>query len=533
MTDIQVKPPNPSSGLSGVNQTRPPLYRNVTVVKWFAQLVTLAIVIFALWFFASVAGDNLALRDISTSFDFLSVDPGLPLSDTIDPSPDTGGRALWAGMVNTLRLAAVGIIFATLLGILVGLARLSNNWIVNKVGTVFVEVLRNIPLLVLMIVMEAIFLGIQGSVSPDMGPINGWLHISNKGISIPRVHIDDGFYQWAVFLLIGSVFAWFAFRWRSAVQDSTGKTGYPWLTAIGVMAVFGIIGWFKPVHSLFSGLDKPLQAISDGIQKIPEFTLQVVLTIAALAFAANWIRRFLNARRTPAGLARLTDDDRYQIIFAGFVALAAGFVLLRLWPGFSSWIINSSSDLFGVLADKFEPVTGVTAEGEEFVRDRNDGRPIGMSSPDFTEGRFVNYGPSGLNMSKGFAVVFLSVWLNTAAFIGEVVRGGILAVSKGQTEAAAALGLKRSQQLRQVILPQAFRVVLPPLGNNYLNLTKNTSLAFTVGFFDFFNTQAVLANQTGRVIPTLIITMLFYLACSLVISVVVNFFNVRLKIVER
>lgn len=520
-----------AGGSLSVNQTKPPLYRNVTVVKWFAQLLALAVVIFGLWFFVSVAGTNLAQKDISTSFDFLDVNPGLPLSDTIDPSPDTSGRALWAGMVNTFRLAAVGIIFATILGIFVGLARLSNNWIVNKVGTVYVEVLRNVPLLVLIIVMEAIFLGINNPVAPDMGPINGWFHVSNKGVSVPRVHIDDGFYQWAVVMLIGAVLATIAFRWRTSVQDRTGKTGYPWLTALAVMTVFGIVGWF--IHPVFDWLDGPLQAISDGIQKVPERVLQIVLTVAAFAYAANWIRRFLNERRTPAGLARLTDDDRYQIIFAGIMAVATGAILLVVWPGLSSWMINSSSDLFQVLADKFKPIEGVNEAGEAFVRDRNDGVPIAASLPDFTEGRFVNYGPSGLNMSKGFAVVFLSVWLNTAAFIGEVIRGGILAVAKGQTEAAAALGLKRSQQLRQVILPQAFRVVLPPLGNNYLNLTKNTSLAFTVGFFDFFNTSQVLANQTGRVIPILIITLLFYLACSLIISVVVNFFNLRLKIVER
>lgn len=513
------------------NQTKPPLYRNVTFVKWAAQLLLLAVVLAATWFFISVAGTNLAQKDISTSFDFLSIDPGFLVSDSIDNEPDTGGRALWAGMVNTFRLAGVGIIFATLLGILVGLARLSNNWIVNKVGTVFVEVLRNIPLLVLIIVMEAIFLGIDGQAATDMGPINGWLHVSNKGISIPRVFISDGFYQWAVIMLFGAVAAWLAFRWRTRVQDESGSTGYPFLTAFVVLVVFGIVAWF--IHPVFNFVDGPLQAISDGIQKIPEFALQVALSIAAVLLALNWIRRFLNDRRTPAGLARLTDDDRYQIIFAGVAAAGTALVLLVIWPGLSSWIINSSSDLFGVLADKFEPIETTNEAGETVFRNRDDGAPFGWNPPDFTEGRFVNYGPGGFNMSKGFAVVFLSVWLNTSAFIGEIVRGGILAVAKGQTEAAAALGLSRSQQLRQVILPQAFRVVLPPLGNQYLNLTKNTSLAFVVGFSDFFNTGSVLANQTGRVIPILIITLLFYLACSLTISVIVNFFNVRLKIVER
>jgi ABC-type amino acid transport system permease subunit len=283
------------------------------------------------------------------------------------------------------------------------------------------------------------------------------------------------------------------------------------------MTVAGIIGWF--INPIFSWVGGPLQAISDAIAKIPEIAVQAGLAILALVLAANWVRRFLNTRRTPAGLTQLTDDDRYSMVFAGFVGLAVAFVFLVLWPGLSSWLINSTSDLFGVLADKFGGDRSST--------------PFSAARPDITEGRFANAGPSGFNMSKGFAIIFISVWLNTAAFIGEVVRGGILAVSKGQTEAAMALGLRRSQALRQVILPQAFRVVLPPLGNQYLNLTKNTSLAFVVGFSDMFNTGSVLANQTGRVIPILVISMLFYLACSLTISTIVNFFNVRLKIVER
>lgn len=505
--------PEPTQGFS---QSRPPLYRNVTVLKWFAQLATLAIVIFALWFLSKEAGTNLAAKDISTSFDFLETDPGFVLSEGIDTDPNTGGRALWAGMVNTFRLAGVGILFATILGIFVGLSRLSNNWIVNKIGTVFVEIMRNVPLLVFILVMDAVIGSIDRGVE-EKWPIDGVLHVSSKGFSLPRPFISDGFYQWMVVMLLAAVAARIVFRQRQNHQDSTGEPGYAWLSAFGVMIVAGIIGWF--INPIFGWLGGPLQAISNAIAKIPQIAVQAGLAIMALVLAANWVRRFLNTRRTPAGLAQLTDDDRYSMVFAGFVGLVAAFVVLVLWPGLSSWLINSTGDLFQVLADKFGGDRGST--------------PFSASRPDITEGRFANFGPAGFNMSKGFAIIFISVWLNTSAFIGEIVRGGILAVSKGQTEAAMALGLRRGQALRQVILPQAFRVVLPPLGNQYLNLTKNTSLAFAVGFSDMFNVGSVLANQTGRVIPILVITMLFYLACSLTISTIVNFFNVRLKIVER
>ena len=191
-----------------------------------------------------------------------------------------------------------------------------------------------------------------------------------------------------------------------------------------------------------------------------------------------------------------------------------------VWPGLSSWIINSSSDLFAVLENKFG--NGRT------------GGPFGVDRPEVIKpGKFEKYGPSGLTMSIGFAAVFFGVVLYTAAFIAEIVRGGILAVPKGQIEAANSLGMKRTTALRTVILPQALRVMMPPLGNQYLNLTKNTSLAIAVGFSDLVQVGQTVGNQTGKNLSVFAIWMLFYLACSLTISVVVNFFNVRLKIVER
>ncbi len=496
---------------------KPPFYRDVTVVKWLTQVVVLVLVVFALVFLANEAGDNLEAKGISTSFDFLSIDPGISLSEGIDTEPDTGGRALWVGMVNTLRLSGAGILFATIIGIAVGLARLSHNWVVNKIGTVFVETLRNIPLLVQILLYAAVLSSLD-RVSEDTGPINGWLHVSNKGVSIPRVFVADGFYQWLVVMIIGGLVARYVYHLRVAHQERTGEDSQPVLYGLGVLVVFGVVGWF--IHPIFGWLGGVFGAISDAISSIPELLLQVVLSAGAIAGAVIWIRRFLDSRRTPAGLAKLTDDDWFRMIFAGVLSLIGVAVFLVMWPGLSSWIINASSDFFGVLEDKF-------GEGR-------DGIPIDAKRPDIVQsGNFPNYGPAGLTMSLGFAAVFFGVVFYTAAFIGEIVRGGILAVPKGQTEAAAAVGLRRATALRRVILPQAFRVILPPLGNQYLNLTKNTSLAIAVGFSDVVQVGQTVGNQTGKPLSVFAIWMLFYLACSLTISVVVNYFNVRMKIVER
>ncbi len=516
MTDIGA----PQS-LTATQQVHVPLYRNATVIKWVLQVVTLALVIFALWFFASQAGDNLRARNLSISYDFIEIDQGFDIGEGIDKTPDTGGRALWVGMVNTLRLAIAGIIFSTILGVIVGVSRLSHNWIVNRVASVFIETLRNIPLLVQIFIWVAVFQGL-GRLTFDTGPYQGWFVASAKGLSMPRVFISDGFYQWAVWVLIGLFVARFVYRNRVAERDATGHETHAGLLAFGAVFFFGLIGWFAhPVFGFFGGI---FHAIRDVWAEIPQLLLQFVFAGLCIAAAAWWIKRFLDSRRTPAGLAKLTDDDYFRMIFAGVGALLGCLFFLVIWPGFSSWVINSGADFWNVAGDKFGT--------DEFGVDRT-GPPIDAMRPTLVGENIPNYGPEGLNLSVGFSAMFVALTLYTAAFIAEIVRGGILAVPKGQLEAASSMGLTRIQSLRFVILPQAFRVSLPPLGNQYLNLTKNSSLAIAALYADVFNVGNTVINQSGQALPVFSIWMGFYLACSLTISAVVNFFNVRLAIVER
>ena len=506
-----------STAPPSIHHERPPLYRDVTVVKWVVQIIALLLTLGALWFLANQAGDNLKASNVPTDYDFLSVNPGIDLSSGIDTDPDTGGRALWVGMVNTLRMAIAGIFVATLIGVLVGLSRLSNNWLLKKLGTVFVETLRNVPLLVQILFYGAVFASLD-RVSLDGGPVNGWFHVSNKGLSMPRVHIADGFYQWMIVIIIGLFAANFLRKRRIAQQDLSGEETYPILSAFGLIVVFGALGWF--IHPIFGFVGNIFDALSSAVSAVPEGALQVLVAVLSVGTSVYWIRGFLNSRRTPAGLAKLTDDDYFRMIFAGVGGVLGAVFFLVIWPGLSSWMINSGSDLFEVLGNKFG--------------NGRSGRPVDVALPDIVQvGKFPNYGPSGLNFSIGFAAVFFGVVFYTSAFIAEIVRGGILAVPKGQTEAAAALGLRRSTALRRVIIPQAARVMLPPLGNQYLNLTKNTSLAIAVGYSDIVQVGQTVYNQTGKTLPVVSIWMFFYLSCSLSISVIVNFFNVRMRIVER
>ena len=503
--------------LAATQPGRPPFYRDATVVKWLAQVFALVLVVFALFFLTTQALENLNRQGIEIRYDFLGIGLGSDLREGIDTDPDTAGRALWAGAVNTIRIAVGGIIAATILGVLVGVGRLSSNWIVSRMCSVFIETVRNIPLLVQIVFIWALVATLP-DVELDSGPINGFLHLSNKGVSVPRLHIDDGFYQWLIFLGAGWLVGSFVKRRQERRHDATGQDTYPVASLIGVLAVFGAVGWFA--HPIFGWVGAIFDVVGDGFSRLTPVIVQVVLSLASLAVAAWWIRRFLARHRTPAGLMKLTDDDKFRIIFAGVGALAVIAFVLVGWPGLSSWIINSGTDLLEVIANKFG--------------DGRTGKPMDVKAPDVEQiGNFPNPGPAGLNLTQGGTAVFLGVVLYTASFIAEIVRGGILAVPKGQTEAALAVGLRRVTMLRRVVLPQAFRVILPPLGNQYLNLTKNTSLAIAVGYSDFVQVGQIVYNQTGKTLEVISLWMLFYLACSLTISVIVNFFNIRMKIVER
>jgi len=486
------------------------------VVKWAAQVLAFIVVVGVLIFLVSQAKTSLNDHGIRTGFDFIKTKPGFLLGEGIDTDPATGGRALWAGMVNMFRLTIVGIIFATILGVIVGLGRLSNNWMVNKVSTVFVETVRNVPLLVKIIFYDAVITEFA-PVDVTTGPISGWLIVTQQGISMPRIFPADGFYQWAVVVLIGMAVAKVVHDRLVEKRNETGQDTKPVFSAIGTVITFALIGLV--IHPLFGALGPVLGGIARVLGAIPPATVQIGLIAIALSVAALWVRRFWRSFDGPSGRARLTDDDWFRMIFAATGGLLVS-ALFIVWPGLSAWIVHSSHDLFRMLEAKFDF--------------GNWSRPIDAMRPGVIKpNKFTSISPSGLTLTKAFAAVFLGVVLYTASFIAEVVRGGILAVPKGQIEAADAVGLSKGQSLRHIVLPQAFRVILPPMGNQYLNLAKNTTLAIAVGYADLVQVGQTLYNQTGRTIEVMAIWMLFYLAVSLGLSSIVNFWNVRLKLVER
>ncbi len=367
------------------------------------QVVALGLVGFAVWFLVSNTLHNLSTRNITTGFGFLGREAGFAIGETaVDYSPaDTYGRAIWVGLLNTLRVAVIGLVLATLLGTVVGIARLSKNFLVKKVATIYVEVMRNVPLLLQLFFWYAIISENMPGPRQALTPVAG-VFLSNRGLKVPMVE------------------------------------GPSWDWIVGAFAL-AIIG--------------------------------------SLAFA-HWARRY------QANTGRLAPVGRISL------ALLIGL-----------------------------PIIGWLASGMALTLDM----------PELKGFNFIG----GLTLSPEFFALLAGLTIYTSAFIAEVVRSGVQSVSKGQWEAAGSLGLSRGKVLRLVVLPQALRVIIPPMTSQYLNLTKNSSLAVAIGYPDLVSVVNTTLNQTGQAIEGILIIMAAYLTVSLSISIFMNWYNKRIALVER
>ncbi len=371
-----------------------------------ASQIILAVVLIV--FFAWITNNaivNLRRAHIASGFGFLTGRAGFDISQSLIPysSESTYATAFLVGLLNTLLVAIIGIVIASVLGFMIGVARLSKNWLMAKLATIYVETLRNIPVLLqLLFWYKAVLQVLPGPRQAFVLPLGA--NLSNRGLIIPRPIPGAGFSATFIVFVIAIVATIFIRRWAKARQEATGEQ-----------------------------------------------------------FPTLWV----------------------------------GLGLIILAP----------------LAVFF--VTGA---------------PITFEVPVLEGFNFAG----GIFVRPEFLALELGLSLYTAAFIAEIVRGGILAVSHGQTEAASALGLPAGRTLRLIIIPQALRVIIPPLTNQYLNLTKNSSLAVAIGYPDLVGVFAgTVLNQTGQAVEVLLITMLVYLVLSLATSLFMNWFNRRVALRER
>ena len=370
------------------------------------QVILCAVILFLAYSAVRNAADNLARAKIASGFGFWNQTAGFDISQTLieyTAQSGTYGRAFWVGLLNTLLVAAIGIVLATIVGFLVGIARLSRNWLMAKVSAGYVELIRNVPLLLQLLFWYNAVLKALPDLR-DSWTLPGSIFLNNRGFFAPYPIFSAGIELVTGAFVVGVVGAIAFARWAKKKQERTGQQSPVALVALGL-----IIG------------------------------------LPLIAF---------------------------------FVA----------------------------------------------------GMPATLEFPE--KGRFNIRG--GLEILPEFVALLIGLVFYTGAFIAEVVRAGILAVSRGQTEASGALGLRTGPTLKLVVIPQAMRVIIPPLTNQYLNLTKNSSLAVFVGYPDLVQifTGTVL-NQTGQAVEVVMITMAVYLSISLITSMVMNWYNSRIALVER
>lgn len=312
-------------------------------------------------------------------------------------------RAGVVGLINTLLIAVAGIILSTILGFILGVLRLSKNWITNKLAHVYIEYIRNVPVLLHILLIHGLI--VHTLPVPKNGiSVGDGAFLTNRGFFLPSPDFQPLFWVVLALFVAGVIFSILFRRYARRVQDATGKIYPVFLISVGAILV---------------------------------------------------------------------------------LPLAAYFLL---------------------------------------------GSPIDWQIPEL---KGFNY-KGGMVIRPEFIALWIALSVYTAAFIGEIVRAGITAVNYGQTEASGALGLTRGQTLRLVVIPQAMRVIIPPLSSQYLNITKNSSLAIAIGYMDIVATiGGISLNQTGREMECMMIVLLLYLALSLMISSVMNWYNQQIKLVER
>ena len=367
------------------------------------QVLILGLVGLGVWYLASNTLHNLAARNISTGFAFLHEEAGFAIGESmVEYSPaDTYGHAVVVGLLNTLRVSVIGVIAATLVGTVLGISRLSKNWLISRLAGLYIEVMRNIPLLLQLLFWYAVITELMPGPRQALSPLPD-VFLSNRGLKIPWLKgdaMDWIFGGLALAIILIVVLA----HWARRHQEATGKIFPLVRAALGILIVVPVLAWL----------------LSGG-------TLEI---------------------------------DRPEL-------------------------------------------KGFNFQG-------------------------------GLNLSPEFAALLAGLVIYTSAFVGEVVRSGIQAVNQGQWEAASSLGLSRARMLRLVILPQAMRVIIPPMTSQYLNLTKNSSLAVAIGYPDIVAVTNTILNQTGQAIEGIMIIMAAYLVVSLSISVFMNWYNKRIALVER
>lgn len=382
-------------------------WRDLRFLQFFGQVVFILLIALAAGFLYANVSSNLARQGLTVGYGFIRNPASFDIGESYIPyqASDSYGRAILVGFINTLVVTALGILLTTIIGLVIGVARLSTNWLISKLASAYVGIFRNTPLVIqLMFWYFGVILKLPAVREAIALP--GPVYLTQRGVYMLWYEATPTFAAWKVYIwfaLASVVLIWLILRW--AQNRSSLPLSPWWYLAYGIVPV--LIMWI----GAFLQPESPLKP------NIPE-------------------------------------------------------------------------------------LTGLNFKG-------------------------------GLRLTPEFAALLFGLVIYTGAFVGEVVRGGIQAVSRGQVEAARSLGLNEGQLLRLVVLPQALRVIIPPLTSQYLNLAKNSSLAIAIGYSDLFSVSKTVINQTGATLEVIAILMLSYLSMSLFTSLLMNIYNRQVRLVER
>ena len=506
------------------------IWWDVRFLKWSGQFIFLILLVTGFLYIFNTGVRNLEATNLPFSWGWLGDTPGVSISEGFAPLPNSGRQMLQVGMYNMLRITLTGVVAATFLGTILGIARLSKNWIVEKAATGLLEIVRNIPLLVQMLFFQYFILTYPPLREADRGDIT--VHVSAKGIAYPWPHPQEASWLFASFVILSCLISRRIFKWRIRILEEEGKEPYPFIWSLTVLGALLLIGWSGGYKAMgVIGIVSTL--LSQLFEAVPAIAYQSLFALVSLFYGYKYIRRQISKSNTGELGGILSDEDYFRMAVSGLLVIAIA-VLMFLPLGSKIGEFLEGDEIF-YKADWGVPqyFTGIANKFDMSF----SGAPYEVSYPKIVQVRdtkFTRYSKDhGKVTTVGYFATWLGVVLYTSIFISEVVRSGIMAVSKGQSEAGLSLGLRPRSLLRLIILPQAFRVMLPPMGNQYLNLAKNTSLGIAVAYPEIVAVGQTLYNQEGQTMPVFVIWMGFYSFVSLSISGIINYYNRRFELVER
>lgn len=454
---------------------------------------------------------SLGQRNLSPNYSFLSSRAGFDIAES--PAWYSADSTYWdayrVGFMNTLRVVGVGLLLTTILGTFVGIGLLSSNWLVRNICAIYVELLRNTPLLVQLFIWYFIFI-------LSLPPLQQSLAFPREGITV----IPLRWFVYAALLIL-------AVRWgRERFGRGEARASLP-AVVLAVLLIGVELTGLAPAAALRFETYPAIYVNIRGFvfpELLPTARFVEWLALIGLGLvviALLWSR--LGRINENTGLPR--PRTRYALLLlAAFVI--GGWWLVGIEPAPASVPVVADDGTVTYLAlEEARAQEVLTRDTEQLYSPE----PLLILLPQRSNFRFE----TGTQVSPEYMALLLGLVTYTAAFIADIVAAGIRAVPHGQVEAARALGLSGGQVLQQVVMPQALRVIIPPLGNQYLNLAKNSSLAIAIAYADLFQVATTVMNQSGQAVTGMFLVMMTYLAMSLTIAAAMNWVNRRFQLVTR